>query len=164
MKGNARKAQYSASQPTVSYRRRRHTVDRLASTRTFLDAALPFVLLRLVVCFLPARLLVLNLTILVFESACLLLSSEDFLCKCSLALFVLDATSKEFCWPLLNGAHLTILWSFHWPVVLFVVAMRIEHISHLDELNIAFELGSHLSLGQTVPGVASSGLFLLFDC
>ena len=137
-------------------------VDRHASTRSFLDATLPLVLEFLVVCLLATRLNVLDLPVLVLEATILFFLSKNLLRDCSLPLLVVNATAEELCCALLDRANLTVLWQLHRAIILFVVAMWIEYVSHFDELVVTLELGSLLGLRQTKPRVAGGSFLLLW--
>ena len=93
----------------------------------------------------------------------LLLASQHFLDKRPLALLVLDAAGEVLGRPFDDGADLTILWCLHLAILFLVVAVGIEHTTHLDELEIALELGCEVGLGQVKPLVAGGSLLLLYS-
>ena len=131
------------------------------STRTFLDPTLPLRFQRLVKSHLPARLRNLQLTILLLEPPSLLLTSKNFLNKGLLALFVLDPAREELSRTFDDSPDLTVLRRLHLSAVLFVVAVRVEHVTHLQELQVSLELGCKIGAGKVVPLGARSCFLLL---
>jgi hypothetical protein len=44
------------------------------------------------------------------------------------------------------------------------VALRVQHVSHLEQLKVAAQFGRDLGLGQVEPVGARSGFFVLCNC
>lgn len=131
-------------------------VDRHLSTLgSLLDTTFPLVFESFVERLLSARLLILQVTILLLEAASFLLSSKYLLDEGPLPLLVLDAAAVELSRTFLDGANLTVFWRLHLAALLSVVTMWVKDITHLEELQVSFELGSEVGLGQVEPLRAS---------
>lgn len=111
------------------------------------DSFLPLVKHLLVVCFLPAGLRVLNLVVLPLEPARLLFVSHLFFHEVLGTIFPVDAGGIPFSWTFNYGSHLGECRNLALSGVFLVVAMRIEDVTHFDELKVSFELGSDFGLG-----------------
>ena len=121
----------------------------------------PFGLESLVIRLLTTGLLQLNVAILALEPTSLLLFSQYLLDESPLAIPVLNPAAEILCRAFYDCANLRILWSLELAVVLFVVAVRIENVSHLQELEVALEFGRHVCLGQIIPLFAGRGFLSL---
>jgi hypothetical protein len=131
-----------------------------ASATGLLDTTLALSLEVLVESFLSTALLGLHFAVLLLEASSLLLASKDFLDEGALAVLVLDSGGEVLGRALNDGADLAILGCLHLATVFLVVAMWVEDITHLQELQIPLEFWCKVGARQVVP-LGTSGRFLL---
>ena len=111
------------------------STNRLASiSRTLLDTTLPLCFEVLVKGLLARSGLLLIFAVLSLEAMSLLLASQHFLDECPLALLILNAAGEVLRWTFNDCTDLAVLWCLHLAVLFLVVAVRIKHTTHLDEL------------------------------
>ena len=135
---------------------------RHASATGLLDTTLALSLEVLVESLLSTALLGLHFAILLLEAPVLLLASKDFLHESALAVLVLDSGGEVLGRALDDGTNLAVLRRLHLATVLLVVAMRVEDVTHLQELQISLELRGEIGFRQVEPlGTSSRFLFLI---
>lgn len=115
----------------------------------------------LVVRLLSACLGGLDVAILSLEAAGVLLAGQDFVDKGLLAILVVESAGEVLGRTLDDGADLGVLWRSHLATILFVMSMRIKHVTHLEQLEISLQLWSEVGAGHVVPLFTGSGFLRL---
>jgi hypothetical protein len=113
--------------------------------------------------FLATRLALVDIFVLPLEAATLLLLRNDFFKDGLLAILLVEAATVELGCSFDNGAYLRKGWDIILRVVLFVVTLRVKNIPHLEQLQVATQLWSELSLWHVEPFGTRSGFLLLFN-
>ena len=132
------------------------------SATSLLDTTLALRLEVLVESLLATAFLGLHLGILLLEATALLFSSKDLFDESAFAILVLDSGRQVLRRTLDDGTDLAVLGCLHLASVLLVVTMRVEDVTHLQELQVSLELGCEIGAGKIVPlGTRSCFLFLV---
>jgi hypothetical protein len=130
------------------------------SAASLLDTTLSLRLEVLVESLLAAAFLGLHLGILLLEAATLLLSGKDLFDESAFAVLVLDSGRQVLRRTLDDGTDLAVLGCLHLAAILLVVAVRVEDVTHLQELQVSLELGCEIGAGKVVP-LGTRSCFLL---
>lgn len=112
---------------------------------------------------LSTSLIDLHLAILLLETSSGVLSGENLVNERRLAVFVGESGAVILGWTLDNSANMGVLWRPKLPVLLFVMPVRIKHITHLEQLKISLQFGSEIRTWKVVPLLTSGSLFALFN-
>ena len=131
------------------------------TTSSLLKVDRPFGLESLVIGVFTTGLLRLDVAILALKSTSLLLFSQYLLDESPLAIPVLNPAAEILRRAFYDRANLRVLWSLELAVVLLVMAVRIEDVSHLQELEVALEFWRHVCLGEIVPLFTGRGFLSL---
>lgn len=131
------------------------------STTTLLDTTLPLSFELLVVVLATTALLALDFAVLAPETTGLLFTGKYLFNKVAFPVLLLDPASEVFGGAFDDSANLTVLGSLHLAAIFLVVAMRVEDITHFQELQVALELGCEVGFWKVVPGCAGGGFLLL---
>jgi hypothetical protein len=135
-----------------------------ASATGLLDTTLALSLEVFVESLLSTALLGLHFAVLLLEATGLLLAGKDFLHEGALAILVLNPGGEVLGRALDDGTDLAVFRRLHLTTVLLVVAMRVEDVTHLQELQISLELRGKVGLRQVEPlGTGSRFLFLITE-
>lgn len=104
-----------------------------------------------------------NVVVLLLELARGLFLREHLFHKRPLPVLLVDAATIVLRGALDNGADLAKGGHVRLGFRLLVVALRVQHIAHLEQLQVASQLGGQVGLGQVEPFGTSSSPFLLVD-
>ena len=105
----------------------------------------------LVVSLLAARLRLLDLAILLLESAGLTFSCHSLFHEGLHPVLLVDSGTVELCWAFNYCARLRKRWNFAFSIAFLVMSMWVEDRPHFDELEITLELRSQIRLWQVKP-------------
>lgn len=104
----------------------------------------------------------LDIVVFVLEAAGLALASEDFLNKCLLPIRILKPCAVVLSGAFYESSRLRELRDFEFSIVLFIMPVRVENVTHFEQLKIALQFWGQVCAGHVKPiGTGSSFLFLL---
>lgn len=115
----------------------------------------------LIVSLFTTSLCVLDFSIFALETTGLTLRGHGLFNKCFGSIFLVDSRAVELCRPFNHCSYLRKCGYFALSVVLLIMPVRIEDGSHLDELEVALELGSYVGFRKAKPIRTGGHLIIL---
>lgn len=115
----------------------------------------------LVIGLLAARLVDLDVAVLLLEATSVFLVRKHFVDKSPLAVLVVNSGREVLGRTLDDGTNLRVLRRSHLSVVLLVVPVRVEHITHLEKLKISLQFWCQIGAGHVEPLLSGRRLLRL---